>query len=293
MLILLVLASTGVIHKGVTLVSGQLSRENNIFLDNSIKSTAHVMIPVGISKAAADVIEGSSTVVEWGDIAQPVLDYLDVAWRILILSLIVTTATKYILLGVAPLANAFLVFSLVFYFILAIIRYMTEPDAAIRVSMKRMAGLFLLTYLLLVAILPLTIFGTGQLSRTITEPLHAETFQSFNRVGEVFSLDQITDEDGFKDKLEAIKKKSIDVMKFCGTATADIAQSVAQLAVIKVLEGIVFPLVCFAFLIWLVRGVLYPALGLSDKSLTCDDFRRIGGVLKDGVHPKEQISDDE
>lgn len=288
--ILLVLAVTGTIHRGVARIGGNLSQQNDQFLDESIKSTVHVMIPVGIAKAAADVIEGSTAVVEWGDIIQPILDYLDVAWRILILSLIVTTATKYTLLGVAPFANAFLVLSLSLFLAFAAIRYITEPGAALRLCIKRIAGLFLLTYLLLVAILPLTIFGTGQLSRTITEPLRAETFQSFDRVGNVFSLESITKQDGFLDKADAIKKKSVEIIRFCGSATASIAGSVAKLAVVKVLEGVVFPIASLAFLIWLVRGTLYPVLGLSDRSLARDDLRQIGNVLKGVPHPKQKMS---
>jgi hypothetical protein len=289
--ILLIFAVTGTIQKGVARMGTHVSQENDKYLTESIKSTVHVMIPVGIAKAAADVVEGSEAVVEWGDITQPILDYLDVAWRILILSLIVSTATKYTLLGVAPLANAFLVLSLSFYLALAIIRSITAPDAAIRICIKRIAGLFLLTYLLLVAILPLTILGTGRLSHTITEPLRAETFSSFDRVGRVFSLDSITQQDGFLDKVDAVKKKAAEIIRFCGSATADIAGSVAKLAVVKLLEGVVFPLACLAFLIWLVRGTLYPALGLSDKSLAAADFRRIGDLLSGGGHQKKQTPD--
>ncbi|MDD2599696.1 MAG: hypothetical protein PHO37_10765 [Kiritimatiellae bacterium] len=276
---LLALALAGVIQGGVSSIGIRMSRDNDAFLDRSIESTMQLMVPVGVAKAAADVIEGSTAVVEWGDIAQPILDYLDVAWRILILSLIVTTATKHTLLGVTPLVNVFLVASLSLYFVLAVAHSVTAPSSVIRICVKRTAGLFLLVYLLFVAILPLAIYGTGQLSKTITEPLRAETFKSLEQVGAVFSLEAITQQDGFLDKMDAIKKKSVEIIRFCSKATADIASSVAKLAVIKVLDAIVFPLACLGFLIWLVRGSLYPALGLSDRSLARDDFRYIEGML--------------
>ena len=146
-------------------------------------------------------------------------------------------------------------------------------------SMKRLAGLFMLVYLLLIAILPLSIYGTSKLSAAITEPLRAETFSSFEKAGEVFSLEAITKQDGFFDKMDALKKKAVDVIRFAGNATPDIAGSVARLTVIKVFDGIVFPLLCFAFLVWLVRGVLYPLLGLSESSLARDDLKHIREVL--------------
>lgn len=289
--ILLVLALTGVIQGGAARIEARVSRENDAYLDKSIQSTLHLMVPVGIAKAAADVIEGSTAVVEWGDITQPILDYLDVAWRILILSLIATTATKHTLLGIAPHANIFLVTSLCLYFILAWVRLITGPTAAIRIGIKRTAALFLLVYLLFIAILPLAIFGTGQLSKTITEPLLVETFKSFDHVGQVFSLEAITKQDGFLDKMDAIKKKSVEIIRFCGGATADIASSVAQLAVIKVLDAIVFPIACLAFLIWLVRGALYPALGLSSSSRSREDFQLIKKILTERTKSNTSLAD--
>lgn len=293
--ILLALAGSGFIEKSMSPLAERLSRENDQFLDNSIKSTVQMMIPVGVAKAAADVIEGSTTVVEWGDITQPILDYLDVAWRILILSLIVTTATKYSLLGVAPLANAFLVASLWLYVVFLALRGIKGFAVALRTCIRRIAGIFLLVYLLFIAILPLTIFGTARLSKTITEPLRAETFRSFAHIGWVFSLESVTRQEGFLDKVDAIKEKSVEVIRFCGRSTADIAGSVAKLAVVKILEGIVFPLVCFAFLVWLVRGSLYPALGLGDRSLARDDFHRIGQLLagEAKAKPKPEIEQGE
>lgn len=286
--LLLVLALSGVLHTAVDIASRPISRENDEYLNKSIESTVHLMMPIGVVKGAADVIEGSSAVVEWGDIVQPILDYLDVAWRVLILSLIVSTAVKFTLLGIGSLANAFLVFALLAYLASCMLHKTATAKAPIVAAAKRLAGLFILVYLLLIAILPLTIYGTSQLSAAITEPLQAETFASFEKAGEVFSLDAITKQDGFLDKVDAIKKKAVDVIRYSGSATADIAGSVARLTVIKVLDGIVFPLLCLAFLVWLVRGVLYPLLGLSEGSLARDDLRHIGDLLTRNSQPEKK-----
>jgi len=286
-IVLLVMAITGVFGKVVDIAGRPISRQNDQYLNKSIESTVHLMIPIGVVKGATDVIEGSSAVVEWGDIVQPILDYLDVAWRVLILSLIVSTAVKFTLLGIGSLANVFLVFALLAYLASCVLQKTATAKAPILASMKRLAGLFILVYLLLIAILPLSIYGTSKLSAAITEPLQAETFASFDKAGEVFSLDAITKQDGFLDKVDAIKKKAVDVIRYSGTATADIAGSVARLAVIKVLDGIVFPLLCLVFLVWLVRGVLYPLLGLSEGSLARDDLRHIGELLARKSQPEK------
>jgi len=153
-----------------------------------------------------------------------------------------------------------------------------------------MATLFLLGYLLLVAILPLTISGTEFLSRTVVDPLRPDITAAFNKTGQVFSMESITQQDGFLDKVDAMKKKSAEIVRFCGTATVLIAASVAKLAVAELLQGIVFPLAWFAFLIWLVRGVLWPAMGLSDRSLVPNDLRGIKELLAKGLPSKETTS---
>ena len=288
---LLVLAVTGLFGKVVDLAGRPISHQNDEYLNKSIESTVHLMIPIGVVKGAADVIEGSSAVVEWGDIVQPILDHLDVAWRVLILSLIVSTAVKFILLGIGALANVFLIFALLAYLSSCLLQMAVTVKAPLVASIKRLAGLFILVYLLLIAILPLSIYGTSKLSAAITEPLRAETFATFQKAGEVFSLETITRQDGFLDKVDAIKKKAVDVIRFSGNATADIAVSVARLAVIKVLDGIVFPLLCLAFLVWLVRGVLYPILGLSEGSLARDDLKHIGELLTQKSHKEKNESE--
>ena len=65
---------------------------------------------------------------------------------------------------------------------------------------------------------------------------------------------------------------STEWIKWALTAVADLAGSVAKLAVVKLLNGVVFPLASLLFLIWLVRSTLYPALGLDHKSLYLRDF---------------------
>ncbi|MCU0857881.1 MAG: hypothetical protein MUC65_05690 [Pontiellaceae bacterium] len=284
--ILLILSLTGVIQKGTTRVCGQLTQSNRQFLDRSIESTLHLMVPVAIVKGVTDVIEGSTLGVEWGDIAQPLLDYIDIAWRILLLSLITSTAIKYILLGAAPLANSFLVISLCFYLAMLIAGYWRATLAGLCVTLKRIAALCLLGYLLFTAIFPLTVFVTARLSQSITDPLREEIRQTFSAFSEVFSIDSITKQKGFTAKADAIKEKAEEIIRFCGSgAITALAQSVAKLAVVKVLEGVVFPLGALVFLIWFVRGTLYPVLGLSNKSLARSDLNKIEKFLK----PKQQL----
>jgi len=96
----------------------------------------------------------------------------------------------------------------------------------------------------------------------------------------------INDHNGFLDKAGAVKEKAVEIIRFCEKATGEIAKSVVELIVANVLDGVVFPLTSLIFLIWLVRGTLYPAFGLSNRSLTNDDFGHIKTFLRAKNHEK-------
>lgn len=263
--ILLILALTGVLENTGGMAAGKIIRANDAFLESSIESTVHLMIPIGVAKGAVDVIEGSSAVVEFGDIVQPLLDYLDIAWRILLVSLILSTAGKYILLGSAPVANACLIISICFYFVHLTIRRFYPRGTNVHECCRKLAAFYFLGALLFAVLLPLTVFITSHLSGAITEPLRGAVARSFDNIGAHFNLESITSQSGFLDKADAIKNKAAELIKFSGQSVAVVAASVAKLAVVKILEGIVFPFASLAFLIWMVRGALYPALGLNDS----------------------------
>jgi hypothetical protein len=91
--------------------------------------------------------------------------------------------------------------------------------------------------------------------------LRAEVAATFERVGSICSLRGLQDCAGVEDKAQFVSAKAREMGAFAWEATGDVAGAVAKLAVVKVLSGIVFPLLSLGFLVWLVKGVLLPPGG--------------------------------
>ena len=275
-LLLLVMAVflTGTVGKLIA----PLTKHNQTYLDTSITDTVHLMIPVGVAKAAADAIEGSTINIEAGavfakagmnieagDTMQPMLDYINIAWRLLLISLIYLVTAKSILAGSGAIALPLLVVALCALLANSLIALFLYREHAIRQVLQRIGSLFLLCSLLFLLIIPLTVTGTVYLARHTTDPLREDVRTSFDKIGTVFSLDKFHEAEDLKDKAIALKDKIVELGKYAKDSISDVAIAVCKLVAVKLLNGIVFPLASFAFLVWLVRGCLIPVLGLGNR----------------------------
>lgn len=253
-----------------------LVERNQAYLDASIKDTVHLMFPVGAAKAAADAVEGSTINIEAGavfakagmnieagDTMQPMLDYINIAWRLLLISLIYLVTAKSILAGTGSIALPLLTVALCALLGNSLAALFLHGENALRQVLQRIGALFLLCSLLFLLIIPLTITGTAYLSRHTTDPMRSDVRASFDNIGTVFSLEKFHEAEDLKDKAVALNEKIVELGEYAKESMSDVAVAVCKLVAIKLLNGIVFPLASFAFLVWLVRGCLVPVLGLG------------------------------
>jgi hypothetical protein len=285
---LLLLTVTGLLTRCTATLIAPVTRMNQAYLDASIKDTAHLMIPVGAAKAAADAVEGSTInieagavfakagmTIEAGDTLQPVLDFINIAWKLLLLSMIYLVTAKSVLAGTGAVAAPLLTVALCAFLAERLAALGTARGQALRQALRRVGALFLLGALLFVLIIPLTVTGSAYLSRHTTEPMREEVRASFDKIGATFSLDNFHETTDLKDKAIVLKDKIVELGRYSKTAVSEVSIAVCKLAAIKLLNGIVFPLASFAFLVWLVRGCLCPALGLSDRPLAQEDLQSL------------------
>lgn len=247
---------------------------NDAFLERAIGDTMHLMIPVGVAKAAADVIEGSrieadagvvvasaGVSIEVGDTVQPVLEYINLAWNILMASLVSELALRYALRGTMIVGMEVLGVALAALLALQLWRLVTRghPDSC-ETLLRRVSAIGLTLSAVLLLLLPLTVRFTAHLSSVTTEPLRREVRQSFEAIGEAFSLQELNRQPTFKARADYLVERVRQMADYAAGAVATLAGAIAKLAVIKLLNGIVFPLLSVALLVWLVRAVLYPLL---------------------------------
>ena len=287
---LLLLTFSGAVTGLAAKLTAPFAQRNQLFLDASISDTAHLMIPVGAAKAAADVVEGSTVnieagavfakagmTIEAGDTLQPILDYIEIAWNLLLLSMIYLVTVKCVLAGANAIAAPLLMAALSAFFVNSLVALKLDRSHAIRQALQRLGSLFLLCSLLFLLIIPLTVVGSAYLARHTTDPMRADVRATFDSIGKAFSMERFHTATELQDKAVALKDKLVELGLYSNKGVSDVALAVCKLTAVKLLNGIIFPLASFAFLIWLVRGCLCPALGLSDRPLALDDLRKLSG----------------
>jgi len=255
-----------------------LAEKNRAYLDAAIRDTTQLMIPVGLAKAGADMIEGStiqleagivvtkgSMTVEAGDLMQPMLDCIDIAWKILLASAIFLISVKCVVSGFPELTQPFCVAFLACYLLDSLFAFLFQRTHILRYMLRRIGGILFLCWMLIVALLPLTLAGTAYLADRTTSHMQTYIDKTFQRVHAVFNMDGFSSASDMSEKATFLKYKLADISRFAREELSTVIMAICQLVAIKVISGVFYPLVMLAFLIWLVRGCLYPALGLSER----------------------------
>lgn len=255
-----------------------LTKKNAAYLDRAIRDTTHLLIPVGIAKAAADMIEGSTIqfeagivvtkggmTVEAGDVMQPMLECINLAWKILLGSTVFLIAVKSFINGCPELAQPFCVLFLFCYLLDALFAFRLKKNHLQRHILQRMGGIFVLCWLIIVAVLPLTLAGTAFLTERTTAHMRADIEKTFERVNTVFNMEGFTQTTELSEKANYLKQKLTEVSRFAREELSTVTLAICQLLAIKMLSGVLYPLLMLAFLIWLIRGCLYPALASDTK----------------------------
>jgi hypothetical protein len=260
-----------------------LAEKNRAYLDASIRDTTQLMIPVGVAKAAADMIEGSTIqfeagivvtkggmTVQAGDLMNPMLDCINIAWKILLASAVFLISVKCVVSGfpelIQPICSAFLAC----YLIEGLLAFLLNSNHILRNVLRRIGGILFLCWMLIVALLPLTLAGTAYLAERTTAHMQADIDKTFNRIHTVFNMDGFTTANEMSEKASFLKYKLTEISRFAKDELSTVILAICQLVAVKVISGVFYPLVMLAFLIWLVRSCLYPALGLSERSCTQD-----------------------
>jgi hypothetical protein len=269
---LLLFAGLGGIHL-LNRATAPLTNHNSAYLDKAIRDTTQLLIPVGLAKAGADMMEGStvqleagivvtkgSMTVEAGDLMQPVLECIDIAWKILLTSAVFLISVKCIVSGFPELTQPLCIAFLACYLIDRLIALLLKRDHLFRSITRRIGGILFLCWILIVALLPLTLAGTAYLTERTTAHMQKNIDTTFQRVHTVFNMEGFSTAPDISEKASFLKTKMADISRFAREELSTVIMAICQLVAVKVLSGVVYPLLMLAFLIWLIRGCLYPGI---------------------------------
>jgi len=250
-----------------------LTQRNSAYLDTTLRDTTQLMIPVGLAKAGADMLEGSTVqleagiivakgnmTVEAGDLMQPVLDCIDIAWKILLASAVFLISVKCVASCFPDLAAPFCAVFLTCFLLDSLLVVWLKKEHGVRSTARRIGGIFFLSWLLMIALLPVTLAGSAYLTERTTAHMQKNIDTTFQRVHSVFNMEGFSTASEISEKATFLKTKLTEISRFTREELGTVILAICQLVAVKVLSGVFYPLLMLAFLIWLIRGCLYPGI---------------------------------
>lgn len=298
-LVLLVLTATGWFH---TLywngLGSYVFAENEAFIDESLENASRLLVTVGVVKGTADVIEGSSFLgVEFGDLIQPVLDYLDIAWDVVAVATIALLCFKYIFPGAVEMGDLFLGTAFtVFLAALILARFFPHERILQRVCRKTYGFAFLVAGTIYMVI-PVSMLTSSWVSQRTTAQLQADYTAIFAEAEAQFGMEEIwatslrrmppvPGEDGWTDRfsrvleevertvavtlarMNRLNERAREVYLYLGDGGgARLARGVLLVSTAYILNGFVYPALSFFFAFGLLKSIINPLLRSDDERI--------------------------
>jgi hypothetical protein len=300
-LLLLALAVSGIFDLAVDKAfMGRLRERNVSYLDGSFDKSLQAFLVLSTIKAGLAIVEGSdiefgfslgaqgSIELQYGDVVQPLYDYVDVAWKTSLAGGAVLLLTKLLLDAVAQIDHWFLAIALAALFICQVVDGFLPRLTIFSRACKQLFSLFIMLSVVLYLVLPLTIFAASYLSARISAPLIAEATEGYESMEEDLSAEALSErfspfngaaeqDTGFWNKLkvsqqiEHLKSKYEETFSWLKSLTREMAIWTIKMFAGYLFDCLVFPLAIFFVMFVATKGLLGYAFNLRrDKGFKED-----------------------
>jgi hypothetical protein len=243
----------GPAEKGmVALGLGRLSKSNEAYLSASFKRSLRTFAVLTAVKTGLGVVEGSEVGVGFGiqigDVVQAAYDYVDLAWRTVLISMAVLTGTRFILQAAGIFDQWFLAAFILFLLLMLLCKWVIPKVPALRRFFRDASFVAALTAVMLYVALPASVTLGHGLSRKITAPSMSEAETGFQQFRTDVFPDGAPQKGGFWSKIIEVKEKLVQIASYLKFKTNDLIEWVIKLIAGYTFDCIVFPLgLFFAF----------------------------------------------
>lgn len=260
-----ILSFFGRLDPGFDLLGGsKLRAENDRYLTASFNRAVAGFGVLSVLKAGLDIIEGSevgasfgaTAQIQLGDIVQPAYDYVDIAWRTMLVSCVTLLGTRYALQAAGLLDSYVLTFTLIVG--LAVLLLQGSPAGARRIRriLRDVLGVSIVATLALYYLLPLSVWGGSRLSSAITAPVIEEAEKGFQETRESLFPEDSQAVDGWIEKLKSIREEIEHTGIYLKERSKDLIVWTVKLIAGYLFDCIFFPVVLFLLLLWLIRAAM-------------------------------------
>ena len=283
LLALVVLTGLGYTERVLELSGlGSLEKTNETYLDEAFNRSLKLFAVLSAVKVGLAVMEGSEAgfsffadvSLEIGDFFQAAYDYVDIAWRTVLMGGVILQCMRYFLQSADLLDQWFLMLALIFIWTMLMVRWFL-PKLPKTGRVVRDVGL-LMTILAVVfyLVLPLSIGGGRFLSSKITEPSLSGAEQELSQIERHLSVD-LDLKEGWVSGASGIKDKITYMWTYLKIKATDLVVLLLTVIAVYLFDCVVFPLALFLFLLWSTRVFARYLFGLKKTQNFKEDLEAI------------------
>lgn len=284
LLVLCVLAFAGKTNHCTDLLGpGKMAQANEAYLTQSFNNAIAGFGVMSLLKAGLDIIEGSevgasfgvTAQLEVGDLVQPAYDYVDIAWRTLLVGSVTLLGIRY-LLQAAGVIDSILLGSALLMASLAFLAHALVPRwQRVRRVLRDALSVLVVAVLAIYYLLPLSVLGASHLSRMITAPAIAEAEQGFRETQQQLFPEDDETVDGWGKKLKSLQQRIEKTATYLKEKSKDFVVWTVKMITGYVFDCIVFPFSLFLLLLWLTRSIMRYVFHRNLQKSFSEELRRI------------------
>ncbi|MGD8396752.1 MAG: hypothetical protein PVF43_14880 [Candidatus Eiseniibacteriota bacterium] len=261
---------------------GRLEAANQAYLTASFNKAVAgfgVMSPL---KAGLDIIEGSrvgaslgvTAQLEIGDLVQPAYDYVDIAWRTLLVGSATLLGIRYLLQATGLVDSLVLGFALLVAALVFFVRWLAPRWTQGRAVLRDVLSVSIVGVVAIYYLLPASVLGASYLSRIITAPAIEEAEQGFQQTREQLFPEEES-AGGWGGRLKQLQERVERTADYLKVRAGDVVVWTVKLITGYVFDCIVFPLTLFLVLLWLTRSIMRYAFQRSFQRSFGEEMERV------------------
>ncbi|HHS13070.1 MAG TPA: hypothetical protein ENN03_04795 [bacterium] len=257
----------------------QLRQSNDRYLQSAMNQSLTTFGVLSILKVGLAIVEGTSVGVGFnlqiGDAVQAVYDYVDLAWRVVLISATVLLGTRYILQTAELIDQWVLAFALLLLLLLVLLRWF-KPNWKTLIRILRDLSLFFFIFSLsLFVLLPLSVTGGRLLSQYITAPSLEEAEEGLSIIQSELFPEGPPESPSVWQTIKNTSEKIAYISRILTQKASNLITWVVKLIAGYLFDSLIFPLLLFLFLFWFTRLVGRYLFGIQSQKTFREDLHQI------------------
>ncbi|MFO7891079.1 MAG: hypothetical protein R6V04_12165 [bacterium] len=235
-------------------------KSNEVYINESLEKSLITFGVISAIKIGLAVIEGSEIGIglgfEAGDIVQAAYDYVNFAWKAVLLSSTVLLCTKYVLLTISYIDQWLIALTLVSILLFLCSKWFFTQKRFLFHLLQDISNYFIFISLGVLIIIPASISGGRFLSKKITAPSVQEAEKNLSVFRKAYFPDIEEDNKNIWSEVKKIKTRVSQVIKFLTHKTSEFSLWLLKIVAAYFFDTIIFPLLMLVFLIWFPKVLM-------------------------------------